>query len=396
MRRSKSYVPGCAVACAAAAALVGLATDAGAENRLAVRGTYFREASTRVVQPMLEAHVDLPAGYDVGGHATVDAISSASIAQGVSMDSVFRENRWEGGLSAGKTIDTSRVGAFFRYSNEPDYLSYSGGLTYTQEVWGRTGTIGATLARAHDDIKPVFQDPKQLDVWFLGLSYAQILSPTTLVQGGYELFHLEGFLCNAYIAHGSLGRENCPTKRIRHALAFKVAHFLPEPTLGLQLHYRFYFDQGAFDSLDPWGMNAHTLEGRVYKNLSSDVELRFSYRYHWQSKADFWCNSQPASGGMLDCYGRSPAHHSVDPKFGPLTTHLPELKVTWDLRALLDVPYLQRLARGTLELSYGFYYESTSYGQVFSDKTAPPVIGALIPRDHRGAHIMQTGYSLPF
>ena len=92
----------------------------------------------------------------------------------------------------------------------------------------------------------------------------------------------------------------------------------------------------------------------------------------------------------------NPRYHSVDPKFGPITTHLPEVKLTWDLHALDDVPFLRRLAAGTLELSYGFYYESTPYGQVFSDKTAPPDHRRHRPQDHRGAHIMQTGYSLPF
>ena len=75
-----------------------------AEDRISVRGAYFREASNRVVQPMMEVTKDLPGGYDIGGHFLVDAISSASIAQGALVDEVFTETRYEGSLSVGRTL----------------------------------------------------------------------------------------------------------------------------------------------------------------------------------------------------------------------------------------------------------------------------------------------------
>jgi hypothetical protein len=374
----------------------GISARALAENHFAVRGTYFREPSTRVVQPMMEAEVDLPNGYTIGGHAAVDAISSASIGQGVGTDKVFRENRYEAGLRASKTIDNNNVLGFFRYSNEPDYKSYSGGLTYTREVWGRTGKLGLSVARSHDDIRPVFQTDKELDVWSFGVAYNQILTPTTVIQVGYEVNYLKGFYGNPYISTPDLGREDLPEVRIRHALAIKAAQYFPELGLGAQLLYRFYFDQGAFKALDPWGMTAHTIEGRLYQNLGPDVEVRLSYRYHWQGNAGFWCNANPANGGTLGCYGMMPEYHSWDPKFGHLTTHLPEVRLTWDLRALALTPVLRHLAGGAVDVSYGFLFETTPYGAGFKDSNAPPVIGSIVPHHYGGAHIIQTGYSLPF
>lgn len=397
MRPSRGFAAG-GVALAGALVLVASWTRlAGAENRFAVRGTYFREASTRVVQPMIEAHIDLPKGYDVGARAGIDAISSASIAQGVGTDKVFREDRYEAGVRAGKTLfETSHLGSFFRYSTEPDYISYSGGLDLTREVWGRTGTIGIAVARAHDDIKPVFQRERTLDVWSFAVGYQQILTPTTVVQVNYELNYLDGFYGNPYIATPDLGREDLPEVRIRHALAVRGAQMFPEIGLGLQFFYRFYLDQGAFTSDDPWGMTAHTIEGRIFKELPENFEVRLSYRYHWQGNAGFWCNARPDNGGMLGCYGMTPDLHSWDPKFGHLTTHLPEVKLTWDLRGLAAVPYLGRLAGGALDVSYGYFFESAPYGQPFSDKTAPPVLGAIVPQRYKGAHIVQTGYSMTF
>ncbi len=390
-----------AVRVAAAAAFLALVLPrgpAGAENRIAVRGAYFREASTRVVQPMVEASLDLPQGFDVGGHLAVDAISSASIAQGAMSDEVFSEERYEGSLSVGKTLTEGlRVGLFGRYSREPDYFSTSAGLNASLELWERTGTIGFTVAHALDDIRPSGPiPPRELDVWFAGLSYAQVFGPTLLGQLSYEFFHLDGFYGNPYIQHPNYGRDVLPEVRIRHALTTKVAQYFPEQRLGLQLHYRFYFDQGAFTAIDPWGLTAHSIEGRVYKQVSQNLELRLSYRYHWQGDAEFWCNSRPDSGGTLDCYGLSTLLHSWDPKFGSLTTHLPELKVIWDLRALADIPVLRHLAGGALDVSYGYYFESAYYGQKFTDKTAPPIIGLPYTKRWGGAHVVQTGYVVSF
>ena len=55
---------------------------ARADDYVIVRGAYYREASTRVIQPMVELQRDSPSGIDVGAHFLVDAITSASIAAG--------------------------------------------------------------------------------------------------------------------------------------------------------------------------------------------------------------------------------------------------------------------------------------------------------------------------
>ena len=372
----------------------GAAWSQTVEDRITLRGAYFREASTRVVQPMLQVTKALPRSFDVSGHLLLDAISSASIAQGAITDEVFTEKRYEGGLAVGWTDSLLRLGGFLRYSREPDYFSHTAGVSASREVWGRTGTIGLNLAFTHDDIEPRPPlVPRDLDVWFAGLSYAQVITPTTLAQAGYELYYLNGFYGNPYISHPNLGREDLPETRVRHALSLHVAQYFPGPALGLQLHYRFYFDQESFTSTDPWGLTSQTIEGRLYKTLGDHLEVRLSYRYHGQGRADFWCNARAEIG----CYGMMPEYHSWDVKFGGLKTHLPELKIIWDMHGLAGVPALAWLAGGSIEVSYGYLFETTPYGQPFTDKNAPPIIGKLpFTRSHGGAHLIQTGYSLPF
>jgi hypothetical protein len=397
MRGRQHHLQRVTAALATAFALLLAPGLLNAEDRVSFRGAYFREASNRVIQPMMELTKDLPDGYDVGGHLLVDAISSASIAQGAAVDDVFSENRYEGSVGLGITRDQQRLAGFIRYSHEPDYKSYTAGLSLNREVWDRTGTVGVNVAFSHDDIQPPPpQTDKALNVWFAGVGYTQALTPTTLGQLVYETYLQSGFLANPYLAHGSLGREDVPDKRQRHAFAARVAQYLPRATLGVQAHYRLYYDQQSLFETGPWGILGHTLEGRVSKALGQDVELRGIYRFHTQSAANFWCNTNTTMGGDISCYGMSPEYHSVDIKFGDLRTQVAEFKLIWDMR-LLSGTALDFFAAGTFDVSYGYYFEGTPYGQEFTDRNAPPVIGELpFSREYGGAHLIQTGYSLPF
>src|SRR5687767_2561073 len=138
----------------AVGAVLAVASPLLAEDRFSVRGAYFREASTRVVQPMLEVSKDLPDGFEIGASTLVDAISSASIAQGAVSDDVFTEKRYEGSLGLARTMDLLKVGVFGRISREPDYHSLTGGLSLSREIWERTGLISLSAAFTHDDILP--------------------------------------------------------------------------------------------------------------------------------------------------------------------------------------------------------------------------------------------------
>jgi hypothetical protein len=387
---------------AALAAAVGFvlllhARPLSAEDRVSIRGAYFREASNRVIQPMMEVTKDLPDGYDFKGHALVDAISSASIAQGALADSVFTENRYEASVGLGLTRDVNRIASYLRYSHEPDYKSYAGGLLLGREIWDRTGLVVLNLAFSHDDIQPPPpQSDKDLDTWFTGIGYTQAVSPTTLIQLVYETFLQSGFLANPYLAHGSLGREDVPDRRLRHAFALRLAQYLPAADLGVQLHYRLYYDQLSLFETGPWGILGNTVEGRVSKGLGQNIEVRGTYRFHTQSAANFWCNTNTPMGGDVACYGMSPEFHSVDIKFGDLRTQVAEFKFIWDLR-LLNGTALDFFSVGTFDISYAYFFEGSPYGQEFTDINAPPLLGELpYSRSYGGAHVIQTGYTLPF
>src|SRR4051812_49961908 len=83
-----------------AAGLVSLAvaTPARADGSLAVRGVYYKERATRVMQPMLDGMFDAGVHGVVTGHFLVDAITSASASSGAADATAFTERRYEGGL----------------------------------------------------------------------------------------------------------------------------------------------------------------------------------------------------------------------------------------------------------------------------------------------------------
>jgi hypothetical protein len=370
----RGAVSAAALAAAAAAAAASLAPPAArAENLVEVHGTYFREASTRVVQPMLSVSADLPYGFDVRAHGLVDAITSASIAQGASQDELFTETRKEASLGVGKSWGHTRVGLTYRESREPDYISQTAGVSVQTGVWGESGLLGFNVAYANDTLGPNLNF--RLKTVFAGVGYEQAITPTLLAQAVYEAYYHEGFLGNVYLRVPNLGMENPPGKRLRHAFALRVATYRPALRAGAQLHVRLYVDQDFGLQLHPWGVMSNTVEARVFKELGRDVEVRLSYRVHAQGAAKFWCNTDPSRGGRTDCYGPFPRYHSADPKLGDLATYIPEAKLFWDLRLLEGVPGLALLARGTLDVSYGYFFQSTRYG---------------------GAHLLQLGYALPF
>jgi hypothetical protein len=389
----------------AAALLVTVAAiapvAARADDYVTVRGVYYREASTRVIQPIVELQRESDSGLDVGAHFLIDAITSASIAAGTSVDNVFTEIRNEAGLRIRKRYERSDVSLAYRYSAESDYWSHNVNGSYGVRLWEDTAALRFSFGRSFDTMSAKGRTPDchpgmaaafcTLNVWFGGVSYSQVLSPVALMQVSYEASYLDGFQGNLYRMVPSLMRyEYLPEHRLRNALAPRIAYYFPRSGTGVQLHYRFYFDLypgEAATTADPWWITSHTVEARLYQELTPTLQARLLFRYYRQSSASFWCAApthpttlpptdfcamatNPPSG-----YLPTANYYTADPKLGPVETEYPEVQLVWEADALRTLPVLRWIAGGTFEISYGHYFQSTSFG---------------------GAHVLQTGYRLPY
>jgi hypothetical protein len=368
--------------CAAALAVGALASaPTRADDFVTVRGAYYREPSTRVIQPTVELERDSDTGVDVKAHYLVDTITSASVAAGTSTDSIFTETRNEVGLSIRKRWDRADLSASYKYSAESDYWSHSIGLSGGVRFWGDTAQVTLALGRDLDTLSSRFRTPAcatppspscTLDGTYAGLSYTQVLSPVLLAQASLETTYLDGFQGNLYRTVPNFGYEIVPGKRLRNAAAARLAYYIPELELALRLHYRYYVDFGpGLTGPDPWNLRSHMIELRAYRPLTRTLEVRLTYRQYFQSRAQFWCDAIASPA----CYPPASVYYSTDPKLGPVRTEYPEIQLVWQAEALAGVPVLGWLAAGTFEISYGRYFQSTSFGD---------------------AHVLQTGYTLPY
>ena len=106
-------------------------STSSADGTLTMRGVYYKERSTRVVQPMLDGMFEVGLRGLFTGHLLVDAITSASASSGAAAAAAFTERRFEGGAGYAQEfdgpedsiLDVFRLGASTRVSREPDYRS---------------------------------------------------------------------------------------------------------------------------------------------------------------------------------------------------------------------------------------------------------------------------------
>jgi hypothetical protein len=371
-------------------------STARADDRVTIRGAYYREPSTRVIQPVVEITKDLPHGFDVNAHYLVDTITSASAAAGTSVDNIFTEIRSEVGLGFGKTWDRTRATLSYKYSAESDYWSHAVWASLSRTFWGNTATVGAFSGFSLDSVGfrsrtptcPPTQLPKVLaadgscpeNSVFGGVGYTQVLSPVAVAQINLDTAYLDGFLANPYRPAPGIGYEVFPDRRLRTAISVRAGYYLPQAETGLQVQYRYYRDfyPGALPpeaTADPWGLSASMVEGRIYHRLSSDLEVRFLYRTYFQQPPAFWCDVPSNAGCGPMSVSVSSKYGSSDPAIGPVRTQYPEVKLMWDASAWQPIPFFRWFAAGTFEISYGRYFQNNSFGD---------------------AHVLQAGYSMPY
>jgi hypothetical protein len=362
---------------------------ARADNEVTIRGAYYREPSTRVIQPVVEISKDLPDGFDVRAHYLVDTITSASAAAGTGVDSIFTEVRNEVALGIGKNWNRTRVTLSYKYSAESDYWSHALWASVAQRLWADTATIGAFGGVSLDEVGFRTRTPPclvqgslscPLDSVYGGFAYTQVVTPVDVAQINLDATDMWGFLSNPYrtvVVAGLSSPETFPTHRLRTAFSVRYAHYIPEAQSGIQLQYRYYhdFDPTSLSS-DPWGLSASTVEARIYHQLTRDLEIRLLYRQYFQQPPAFWCDvpTNPGCTTAATMTAQWP-YQSSDPALGPVRTEYPEVKLVWDADALRAVPFFRWFAAGTFEISYGYYFQNDAFGN---------------------AHVLQTGYTMPY
>lgn len=380
---------------AALAALVGSLLGSGSalaqtpEGSVTLRGNYWRDRNTRVVQPAVELSKETPTGTVIGAHYLLDAITSASVAAGVLRDQPFTEVRNEAGFSVGQRVGPALIAAAYSYSSESDYWAHTASLGFVLELFQKNTTLGATLSYGNDKVGQR-QGPSTYNI--VGglqtvrgiVNLTQLLSPTLLATLSYEVGVLgfgsstNGWLANPYRAvnfGGAPARELVPFQRIRQSVALAVHWLLPThirlmPYLAFRPSYRFYFDD--------WGISSHTPELRTFIPVGP-TEFRVTARYYTQTQASFWNDvdgtpSYPSGVGLhcTTCFSetvRQGAYYTSDPKLSAFASEFLELRFLVHLNGLgrLRLPGASWLSSGIVELSYGHYFNGGYAHTAFGD-----------------------------
>lgn len=319
-----------------------LAGTARADGELDARGVYYKERSTRVVQPMLDSMFDAGERGLVNAHFLVDAITSASAGSGAANAQPFTERRYEGGIGYVHEldgpvhwIDKLRIGGDTKYSTESDYTSFYLGGRAEADVAQKNATIAVGAGISSDNVtnagaqSPMGGPLIQCDVTspatsmecslttYAGfVSASQILSKDALVAVSYDIAKLDGYQANPYrtaITASGLVPEVHPNSRLRQAWAASARYYLEATHTTLIGAYRYYHDD--------WHIRAHTPELRIIQEVGKLADASIRYRYYRQSASFFYEDRYPALAMNTINYVTD------DPKMAAYSGHTMEAKL---------------------------------------------------------------------
>jgi hypothetical protein len=356
-------MPERALALTVCAVLLVVAGSARADGVVEVRGAYYKERSTRVEQPMIDAAFDAGPHGRVEGHFLVDSITSASAAAGAPPGVQFTERRYEGGLGYTQELPGHvKVGVQGKYSSESDYFSKWIAAHGEIALLDQNTTLRVLVGHAFDTITngiaaemSAFTTPMReyaLDTTLGSLTVSQLLTPQLVASLTYDLMYLKGYQANVYrVVPGGVQpvAERVPDVRVRHAIAAALRTFIPQTRTTAVASYRLY--------IDDWGIVAHTPELRVVQPIVDGLDLRVRYRYHVQSQANFY--KVVYSQAELDDMS---TYVTEDEKLSAFTTHTLGAQLSVALR---DFGFVGGFGDTRLDLIAEHIWQSTSFGDAW-------------------------------
>lgn len=359
-----------------------------AEDRVVVRGNYYREKSTRVLQPMVHVTMDVPdERLTLGAAYLLDAISSASIATGTTAvtggDNVFTEIRHEALGTVGSRLGEWSLGGFFRYSTETDYVSRSAGASLARDLLQRTITLSLSYAYNFDRVFRITNNlgarspwcggainnagscsgdglgsgTNMLQVHYLSAGYTHALHKTVLAMLNLEGAFARGPQDNPYRGEQipNVLWETHPTRRNRMAATGAIRWIVPRGRTVIEPRYRFY--------VDDWGIKAHSIDTRVHFRVARHLRMRVRYRFYTQSEAFFHRDDMGYLESPLACTRDTPdACATADPKLNDWLSHTPGFQVAWELDGLARHRGLGWLENGWIEATYNHVFQTNRYG----------------------------------
>jgi hypothetical protein len=257
---------------------------------------------TTVVSPQVRAKLNVTEATSVDVTYLVDVWTSASIdiVTSATKQGAISEQRDELDVGLSHDIGDLTLSGGYRFSMENDYRSHGGNLGASLDFADNAATLAGSVSLTADTVGRV-GDPefeRALTTVSTRLSFTQVLDPSTLLQGTYELGHSGGYQASPYrfVPIGGDGTcagnaplcvpERTPDSRLRNSMVVQGRRaFGSSASVGLG--YRFYFDD--------WSVTSHTVQAQASWLPNDFTTLALRYRYYSQGSAEFYKPQYSAS-----------------------------------------------------------------------------------------------------
>jgi len=333
--------------------LIALAiAAASADERVLVTGHLYTDSvGTLVVSPIARVESDLTDEVSISGRFLVNRVTAASrTIDGVSAASP--ENRGMGGVSLLRERNAGRVSGLFERSVEADYRSTTVGAGVSQDFAARCTTVDLYWWHGFDEISPnLTGQPEEVydkNTDSLRLTLTQVIGRGTLMSATYDVTNVRGYQQNAYYsdvisyAEGAVItlEDSAPDRRTRHAVAARMAQWLP--TRGaLHPRVRLYADD--------WGVRSITGDLSYAQHIRESMIFTLRYRRYQQTAAWFYSDTYTTADLASE--------HSLDTKLDALDSQLGGVGISLDLEALRKALRAERLVSLSTYGSYDRYFQ---------------------------------------
>lgn len=270
--------------------------------------SYFDTDHVGVFSPSISLGVEKPtAGWNVHASYLVDVVSAASVDIVSTASQRWREVRHAASLSGGYESGDTAFSLFGSFSREPDYLSLTGGVGFTQYFDQKNVVLQANYTYGHDTAgrgdTPFDVFSHKIDTHFAnaGLSFVvdratvMVVMADAVIERGdtskpYRYVPMFAESVATLVPRGAsiddVNRvrlperplEQLPLARDRYALTWRYLHRYEASTIR--------FDERIY--ADTWGQRASSTDLRYLADVSRRVMIGPHLRFHAQGAVNFW------------------------------------------------------------------------------------------------------------
>ena len=236
-----------------------------------------------VLSPTVDLSQDYTERTSLRINYGLDVISAASDSCVRCHRDGIRSHRQVAGLSVTEKYGDTKLTLGGAFSKENFYRATTGLMSVSRDFASGNTTVagGFSFSLNQPTLHPLPDRANEYESDAF-VTVTQTVSKTTIVQAGYELDHLTGYLNNPFLranVSGVLVLGQVPDTRSRQTLTARLRQALPADTY-LEADYRHYFDD--------WQVKSDTVDVGLSHHFGPLLLLNGVYRRYTQTGAFFW------------------------------------------------------------------------------------------------------------